>query len=61
MKVLGNTVALIVAVSLMGGLILAQRDYQNSWRDRGLTQMPAINATNPAAPAPADQYNVVMK
>jgi len=57
MKFFGNAAALVVAVCMMGGLILAQRDYQNSWHDQSVIEMSA----SPAAPASVDQYRVVMK
>jgi hypothetical protein len=31
MKVLGNAVMVIGVVALMGGIMLAQRDYQHDW------------------------------
>ena len=57
MKVLGNAAALFVALSLMGGLILAQRNYQNSWREPNAIQMSATSVT----PEHAGAYKVVMK
>jgi hypothetical protein len=57
MKVFGNATAFVVAVCLMGGLILAQRDYQNSWHQQSVIQMSA----SPAAPASVGHYSVVMK
>ncbi|MBV8054472.1 MAG: hypothetical protein JO071_04440 [Deltaproteobacteria bacterium] len=57
MKVLGNVAALFVALSLMGGLILAQRNYQNSWREPSAVQMSATSVT----PEHAGEYKVVMK
>jgi hypothetical protein len=57
MKVLGNAAALLVALSVMGGLILAQRSYQNSWREPNAIQMSATAVT----PEQAGEYKVVMK
>jgi hypothetical protein len=61
MKVLGNAAAFLVAIAVMGGLILAQRDYQNSWREPGTIQMSATMATNAGMPERAGEYKVVMK
>ncbi|MBV8454392.1 MAG: hypothetical protein JOZ29_19275 [Deltaproteobacteria bacterium] len=60
MKVLGNTAALFVALLLMGGLILAQRGYQNRWHEPNAVQMSATD-TNAGTPEQAGVYNVVMK
>ena len=57
MKVLGNAAALLVALSVMGGLRLAQRNYQNSWREPSAVQMSATAIT----PEHAGEYKVVMK
>jgi hypothetical protein len=61
MKVLGSAATFFVALSVMGGLILAQRDYQNSWREGATIQMSATNATSPDSPERIAGYNVVMK
>jgi hypothetical protein len=45
----------------MGGLILAQRDYQNSWREGATIQMSTTKATSPGTPERVGEYNVVMK
>ncbi len=58
MKVLGNTTALLIALSIMGGLILAQRSYQNSWREPTAIQ---TSATTAGTPVPDGEYKVVMK
>jgi hypothetical protein len=57
MKVIANAAAFVVAIGMMGGLILAQRDYQNSWHEQSAIEMPAT----PGTPAAVDQYSVVMK
>jgi hypothetical protein len=57
MKVLGNAAALLAALSVMAGLILAQRNYQNSWRETSAVQMSATAVT----PGHAGEYKVVMK
>jgi hypothetical protein len=59
MKVLGNSVAFLFAMFVMGGLILAQRDYQNSWHEPAAIQMPGINGAG--APQTPNEYNVVLK
>jgi hypothetical protein len=60
MKVLGSAATFLVALSVMGGLILAQRDYQNSWREGATIQTSATNATSPGTPERVGEYNVVM-
>jgi hypothetical protein len=60
MKIVGNAAAFLFAIVLMGGLILAQRDYQNSWRAETAIQTRLANAGNPA-PGQAAAYRVVMK
>ena len=61
MKALGNAAALLVALSVMGGLIFAQRSYQNSWRESNAVQMSATAVTNAGTPEQAGEYKVVMK
>jgi len=61
MKVLGNAAALLVALSIMGGLILAQRNYQNSWRESSAVQISVNTGTSAGTPDPAGAYRVVMK
>ena len=61
MRVLGNAAVLAAALSLIGGLILAQRDYQNSWREGATIQISATKATSPGTPERVGEYNVVMK
>jgi len=61
MKVLGSAATLLVALSVMGGLILAQRDYQNSWREGATIQMSTTKATSPGTPERVGEYTVVMK
>jgi hypothetical protein len=61
MKILGNAAAFLAALAVMGGLILAQRDYQNSWREPSAIQMSATVATNAGTPEQAGEYKVVMK
>jgi hypothetical protein len=60
MKILGNAAALVVALSVMVGLIIAQRGYQNSWREPSAIQMSATAVTN-AGLEQAGDYKVVMK
>jgi hypothetical protein len=57
MKNLGSAAAFLVAVGAMVGLILAQRNYQNSWLEPAKIQMTAP----PAIPAPVNQGSVVLK
>jgi len=61
MKVLGNAAALLAALLVMGGLILAQRGYQNSWREPNAIQMSTTIVTNAGTPGQAGEYKVVMK
>jgi hypothetical protein len=61
MRVLGNAAALAAALSLIGGLILAQRDYQNSWREPSVIQASSTLAANGGAHEGAAEYKVVMK
>jgi hypothetical protein len=61
MKVLGNTAALLVALSIMVGLILAQRSYQNSWREPTAMQTSAASAMVAGTFERPGQYKVVLK
>jgi hypothetical protein len=40
MRVFGKAAALFGAVALMGGIIVAQADYQQSWQENALAQTP---------------------
>ena len=55
MRVLGNAAALLVTLTIMGGLIVAQRDYQNSWHQPDVVQGSATTATHSGA------YKLAMK
>jgi hypothetical protein len=61
MKILGNTAALVAALSIMGGIMLAQRDYQNSWREPRTVQTSAPVVTPASTLERAGEYNIVMK
>jgi hypothetical protein len=61
MKVLANAAALVVALSIMGGLILAQRDYQNSLHEPNANQISASEAANASTPEQPGEYTVVMR
>ena len=61
MKVLANTAALLVALSVMGGLILAQRGYQNSWREPSSEQASTMVLSNQAAPQEVVAYKAILK
>jgi hypothetical protein len=41
MKVFGNIAALVAVLSVMGTLMFAQRDYQNSWSEPNVVQTSA--------------------
>jgi hypothetical protein len=58
MKVLGNATALLVAISMMVALLVAQRDYQNSWQRP--TQSSTVSVAN-AATVEGTGYKVVLK
>jgi len=60
MKALANTAALLVTLSIMGGLLFAQRDYQNSWHEPAVHQSES-SATHAAAAARTGEFKVVMK
>jgi hypothetical protein len=61
MKVLGNTAALLVALSIMVGLILAQRSYQNSWREPTAIQTSEASTMVAGTFERPGQYKVVLK
>jgi len=61
MKAFANTTAFLVALSLMVGLLLAQRSYQNSWREPGATQASASTVASVSTIKGAGGYKVVMK
>jgi hypothetical protein len=61
MKVLGNVTALLVALSIMVGLLVAQRDYQSSWREPEAIQTSAITIANASTLERTGQYKVVIK
>ena len=61
MNFVRNAAAFLIALSVMGGLLLAQRDYQMSWREPGTIQMSATVVTDAGTPAGAGEYKVVMK
>jgi len=46
MKVFGNIAALVAVLSVMGTLMFAQRDYQNSWREPNVVQTSATVVAN---------------
>jgi hypothetical protein len=50
MKVLGNAAVLFVALTIMGGLLLAQRSYQNSWHASDAMQTSASTVTIAGSP-----------
>ena len=46
----------------MGGIMLAQSDYQNSWREPSAVQTSATVVTNASTlERAAGKYNIVMK
>jgi len=61
MKILGNAAALVATLSVMGGIMLAQSDYQNSWREPSAVQTSATVVTNASTLERAGKYNIVMK
>src|SRR6516165_8660930 len=61
MKALANTAALLVALSVMGGLLLAQRGYQNSWREPSSEQASTTLVNNEATPQEVVAYKAVLK
>lgn len=54
MKAFGAILMLVAAVSLMGGIIAAQRDYQRSWSE----STAQMSAANPAATATSNRVRV---
>jgi hypothetical protein len=61
MKVLGNIAALLAALSIMIGLILAQRSYQNSWHEPTAMQTSAATTMTVRTLDRSGEYKVVMK
>jgi hypothetical protein len=61
MRFLGNAALLLVALSIMVGLLFAQRDYQNSWSEPPMMQSSAITLANAGTPNSAGGSKVVMK
>jgi len=61
MKAFANATALLVALSLMVGLLLAQRNYQNSWRQPNATQASASTVASVGTIEGTGRYKVVMK
>jgi len=61
MKILRNMAVLVAALSVMGGIMLTQRDYQNSWREPSAVQTSATVVTNASTLEGAGEYNVMMK
>jgi hypothetical protein len=61
MKFLGNATVLLVALSIMVGLLFAQRDYQRSWREPGAIQTSATAVANAGKLNGDGGYKVVMK
>ena len=61
MKFLVNATAFFVALSLMIGILFAQRNYQNSWREPSSTQAPANTVAQAGNIHAAGNYKVVLK
>ena len=61
MKFLANTTAVVVALSLMVGLLIAQRNYQDSWREPSAMQAPANTVAQASNVQAAGNYKVVLK
>jgi hypothetical protein len=61
MKVLGNATTLLVALSIMVGLLFAQRNYQNSWHESPAAQMTTNAMANASTLDGTGQYQVVIK
>ncbi len=60
MKVFGNIAALVAALSVMGTLMFAQRDYQNSWREPNVVQTSTTVVANGTFQR-SGEYKVVLK
>jgi hypothetical protein len=61
MKVLGNAAALLAAVSIMVGLIVAQHNYQNSWSEPNSIQTSATTVADTGTLEGAGGHTVVMR
>lgn len=61
MKFLANTAAFVVALSLMIGVLLAQRSYQNSWREPNIMQAPSSTVAQGGNVHATSDYKVVLK
>jgi|SRR6516165_10988141 hypothetical protein len=61
MKFLANATAFVVALSLMIGLLVAQHNYQRSWREPVTTQSPSNTVAQPGNIQAASDYKVVLK
>jgi hypothetical protein len=57
MKVLGMSVTLFVAISLMLAIIMAQRDYQLNWGAGAVTQTSTTSESGPAVPERIAEVN----
>ena len=57
MKVLGTSVTLFGAITLMLAIIIAQRDYQRSWGAGAVAQMSTISEPIPAVSERIAQAN----
>jgi hypothetical protein len=60
-RVLANAAALLLTLSVMGGLISAQRDYQNSWHEPIVTQSSVTSAAKAGTAQGAGPFKVVLK
>jgi hypothetical protein len=61
MKAIGNIAAMMSAVVLMGALLIAQRDYQNSFGGRDSVQSAATDDSGSIASYSPAYEAVVMK
>lgn len=61
MKFLANVTAFVVALSLMIGLLVVQRNYQNSWREPAATEAPANTVAQAGNLQTVGDYKVVLK
>jgi hypothetical protein len=59
MRVFGKAAVLFGAVALMGGIIVAQADYQQSWQEGALAQTPTMAVSEATRPLPAGSINCV--